>query len=179
MMLLPSLRDSSWLVPESHLSRLWRDCREMDPESLSRCRAYWSDAATGLGRYVEWRMSDWVAPVPRRLAEGKRLLLIYNMNKAWESCEESTGRILSDWTLTTDRRYLRRADVVVFYLPTLYQELESDLEKPEGQLWIRWHGASELEHPLVKDSDTAALFDLTIVVDPADNVLDLLIAKIS
>ena len=159
MMLLPSLRDSSWLVPESHLSRLWRDCREMDPESLSRCRAYWSDAATGLRRYVEWRVSDWVAPVPRRLAEGKRLLLIYNMNKEWTWCEESTGRILSDWTLTTDRRYLRRADVVVFYLPTLYQELESDLEKPEGQLWIYGFSNSEADDAILHDQEITALFD--------------------
>lgn len=45
--------------------------------------------------------------------------------------------------ITYDRSRLKDADAVVFNLPILPQDLEGDIEKPEGQIWVGWSYESE------------------------------------
>ena len=45
-------------------------------------------------------------------------------------------QIPEDYRFTTDRQYYPQAQTVIFHLPTLINELEDDLEKPEGQIWV-------------------------------------------
>ena len=52
-----------------------------------------------------------------------------------------------DIHLTYDRDKMPIADVVVFNLPFLYNELEDDLEKPEHQIWVAWSYESEVNYP--------------------------------
>jgi hypothetical protein len=61
--------------------------------------------------------------------------------------------------ITTDRYYLSRADVVIFHLPTLYDELDGDLDKPDGQLWVAWSLECDENYPPLKDDDFMSIFD--------------------
>lgn len=64
--------------------------------------------------------------------------------------------------LTTDRRYLKTADAVVFHIPDLYKAMDDDLEKPEGQKWVAWSLESEENYPLLRNREFMSLFDYTM-----------------
>jgi glycosyltransferase involved in cell wall biosynthesis len=57
--LLARVKDSLYTVPEHHLDYFWRDCRQMVPDSLQRCRDYYRVAEAELKKYTDWRISDW------------------------------------------------------------------------------------------------------------------------
>ncbi|GHU91936.1 hypothetical protein FACS1894155_12040 [Bacteroidia bacterium] len=65
-----------------------------------------------------------------------------------------------DCIITTDRRYLSTTDAVVFHMPTLHRDLEDDLDKPEGQIWVAWSLECEENYPFLKDPELMELFDL-------------------
>jgi glycosyltransferase involved in cell wall biosynthesis len=160
-MLLSSVKDSSYILPEYHLDRFWRDCGQMIPESVQRCRDYYHIAEIGLKKYIYWRISDWVASVECQIKAGKKLMLIYNTINN-EDLSLKIEDVPADWAITTDRRYFSQADVVVFHLPGLQQEVENDLDKPEGQIWASWYLESEGNHPLFNDPEIKDIFDLWI-----------------
>ena len=56
--LLPNMKDSSYIVHKHYLDRFWRDCGQMIPESIQRCRNYYYKAEAGLKEYTDWRVSD-------------------------------------------------------------------------------------------------------------------------
>jgi Glycosyltransferases involved in cell wall biogenesis len=157
--LLGNVKDSSYTVPPHHLDRLWRDSRQMIPEAQQRCRSYYRDAEAGLKKYTDWLMSDWVAPVNYLLKSGKKLMLVYNTINS-EELNLKIEDVPAGWVITTDRRYFRQADRVVFHLPSLFQEMENDLDKPEGQVWISWYAESENDHPLINDPEVRDLFNV-------------------
>ena len=68
-------------------------------------------------------------------------------------------QIPEDYRFTTDRQYYSQAQTVIFHLPTLINELENDLEKPEGQIWVAWTLECEENYPFFKDSEFMELFD--------------------
>jgi hypothetical protein len=88
-------------------------------------------------------------------------MLIYN-NIDNEDLSLKIEDVPISWVITTDRRYFMQADVIVFHLPGLQQELENDLDKPEGQIWVSLHLESEKNHPLFDDSEIKDIFDLWI-----------------
>ena len=65
-----------------------------------------------------------------------------------------------DIHLTYDRDTMPIADVVVFNLPFLYNELEDDLEKPEHQIWVAWSYESEVNYPWMFSDELKDIFDL-------------------
>lgn len=65
-----------------------------------------------------------------------------------------------DIHLTYDRDKMPIADVVVFNLPFLYNELEDDLEKPEHQIWVAWSYESEVNYPWMFSDELKDIFDL-------------------
>ena len=157
--LLPCVKDSSYIVPKHHLSRFWQDCRQMMPEPQQRCRGYYRVSETGLQKYIEWRTSDWVASIGYQIKTGKKLMLIYN-TAGDNHLSLKIEVVPADWIITTDRRYFQQADVVVFYLPELFRELEDDLEKPQKQIWVTWNLESEKDDPWVNDPEIREPFDL-------------------
>jgi glycosyltransferase involved in cell wall biosynthesis len=160
--LLSTVKDSSYIVPQHHLDCFWRDCWQMVPDSLQRCGEYYRNAETGLKKYTDWRTSDWVASVDYQIKAGKQLMLVYNMITGEDLCLKRED-VPADWVITTDRRYFQQADIVVFHLPGLQQELENDLNKPDGQIWISRYLESEKNLPLLHDPEIREIFDLWII----------------
>lgn len=159
--LLPKVKNSSYLVPEHHLDRFWRDCCLMIPDSLQRCRDYYLNAEAGLKKYTDWRISDWVASVDYQRQAGKKLMLVYNTIYG-EDLILRIEDVPANWVITTDRRYMQQADLVVFHLTSLEQELEDDLDKPEGQIWVSWYLETEKDDLLINDPEIRSTFDLWI-----------------
>lgn len=65
-----------------------------------------------------------------------------------------------DVHITYDRGKMPNADVVVFNLPFLYNELEVDIEKPEQQIWVAWSYESEVNYPWMFSDELKDIFDL-------------------
>lgn len=131
-------------MPIFHLDRYWRNCRQMMSTAQQRCREYYREAEAG-----------------------KKLMLVYN-TIGGEELTLKMEDVPADWVITTDRRHLQQADVVVFHLPGLHQEVENDLDKPEGQIWVSWYTGSEKDHPLINDPEIKDLFDLWISHSPKE-----------
>jgi glycosyltransferase involved in cell wall biosynthesis len=158
--LLASVKDSSYQLPEHRLDCFWKDSWEMIPLPQKICKNYFRVAKAGLDKYTDWRTSEWVASVAPRIKTGnKKLLLIFNtpLNKDLSLTIED---VPANWVITTDQRYLKQADTVVFHLPNLYGELNCDLDKREGQIWVAWCMESEKNYPLIADPEIKDLFDL-------------------
>ena len=157
--LLGNYKDSAYLMPTHHLDRFWRDCLDMMPEAQKMCKKYFSIAEAGLKKYTDWRISEFVAPVPSQLYSGKKIMLIYNAIQD-DILSLNVEDIPADWLVTTDRRYFQQADAVVFYLPELYREMENDMDKPEGQVWINRYLDTESNNPWMDDQEIRDVFDL-------------------
>lgn len=69
-----------------------------------------------------------------------------------------------DWVVTTDRKCIQLADIVVFHLPTLADELESDIEKQDKQIWVSCFWESEKNDLLINDPDINNLFDQSVIL---------------
>ena len=165
--LLPNIKDSSYIVHKHYLDRFWRDCGQMIPESIQRCRNYYYKAEAGLKEYTDWRVSDWVAGVDCQIKAGKKVMLVFNTING-EDLQLKIEDVPVDWVITTDRKYFQQATIVVFHLPTLHYELENDLDKLEGQTWVSWHLESEKDDPGINDPEISELFDL-LISDPQDS----------
>jgi len=133
----------------------------MIPEAAIRCREYYQKAENHLKEYTDWRMSDSVIAMTYWSKTNKRILLIFNTvdERIYVS---HLGGLPSGWVVTTDRKYIGRADWVVFHLPSLSDTLEYDLAKPEGQRWASWYAESEQDDPLFNDTEIMDLFDISI-----------------
>jgi len=147
------------MPPEHHLDRFWRDCSEMMPESQKICKYYYLNAEKRLQQYTGWRTSDWVASIARKIKAEKKLMLVYNT--IWEEdLSLKIEDVPSDWVITTDRQYLQQADVIVFHLPDLHQQMENDLYKPDGQIWVGWYVEPEKNFSWIKEQRNRESFDL-------------------
>jgi len=164
-MYLYHLKDTSYETPKYHLDRYWLDCWEMMPVPQILCRFYYNLAVSELKRYTDWRTSDLVASIAPQIRSGKKLMLIYNtISEEMAGFAFNNLNVLSDiptdWIITDDRRYFQQANVVIFYLPELALEMENDLEKPEGQIWVgRILKEKENEYPCVNEPEYRELFD--------------------
>lgn len=173
---LAEAQDSSIEVPAHHLDRFWRDCGQMIPESIQRCRDYYRKAEAGLRKYTDWRISDWVASVDCQIRRGKKVMLLFNTING-EEPRLDIKKVPADWVVTTDRRYLRQADKVVFHLPSLHEELEEDLDKPEGQVWVNWYLENEQEDVSLNDPEVMELFDASIPFSTFEDCINKLIGS--
>jgi len=91
--------------------------------------------------------------------DGKTVIVIYNMMQK-KSIPVLHEEVSQDCIITTNRKYLSVADAVVFHTPSLLDELEGDLEKPENQIWIAWSQECEENYPILKYHDFMYLFDM-------------------
>lgn len=93
------------------------------------------------------------------ISSGKKLMLVYNIFRN-EELSLKASDVPSNWLITTDRGYFHQADMVVFYLPSLLQEMDNDLEKSENQIWVGWFLKPDRKYPWISDPEIMYLFDL-------------------
>lgn len=152
------IRNGNFKLPPHHHPRLMRVYPKLSPFAQKVCLNHYRIARLGWKEYLKWKFSKWVKDVTPATIEGKKLILVYNT--MWKSpLPIPFHEIPEGYVYTTDRRYLDRADAVVFHLPTLKSELEDDLEKPDGQKWIAWSLECEENYPILKDEELMELFD--------------------
>ncbi|WP_449039611.1 glycosyltransferase family 10 domain-containing protein, partial [Parabacteroides goldsteinii] len=95
------------------------------------------------------------------IIKNKHIILIYNT--MWDTpLNIPVEQIPENYRFTTDRQYYSQAQTVIFHLPTLINELENDLDKPEGQIWVAWTLECEENYPFFKDPEFMELFDYRI-----------------
>jgi len=159
--LLPKIKDSSIVVPEFQMGDFWKNFHLLPDEVKTHCQNYYRQAERMMGQYLIWRRSEWVAFDHLQNFVEKKMILVYHMMQDVPQ-SISFNDIPLNYIITTDRKYLTQADVVVFYLPDLSNELEEDIEKSEGQIWVAWD-AEYFEHSSWNNEpDFANLFDLWI-----------------
>jgi len=156
---LPRIKDSSFVVPEFQMEDFWRNFHLLRDTVKSQCQHYYRYAEKMMDLYHYWRRSEWVSFDHLQNFEEKKIVLIYNiMHNILPSI--SVNDIPQNFIITLDRKYLTPADVVVFYLPELFMELDSDLKKPDGQLWVAWNLYPFEDPPWNNLPDFTNLFDL-------------------
>jgi len=156
---LPRIKDSTFVVPEFQMEDFWKNYHLLPDDVKKQCQQYYRYAEKMMDMYHYWRRSEWVAFDHLQNFEEKKIILIYNTTHNILPCI-SDNDIPQNYIITLDRKYLARADIVVFYIPELFMELEDDLRKPEGQLWIAWDLVSFENSSWKNKPDFTNLFDL-------------------
>ncbi len=155
---LPHIRDSRFTLPSHHLFQLFAVKDKLTIEARKACIDLYRTAEKGLKSYRQWRNSYWVSKLPSEIRPETKLILVYNT--MWNKpLDIPIQKIPDDCIITTDRRFLPAADLVVFHLPDLSNEMEEDLDKPEGQKWVAWSLECEENYPFLKDPEFMELFD--------------------
>ena len=155
---LPHIRDSRFTLPSHHLFQLFAVKDKLTIEARKACIDLYRTAEKGLKSYRQWRNSYWVSKLPSEIRPGTKLILVYNT--MWNRpLDIPVQKIPDDCIITTDRRFLPTADLVVFRLPDLSNEMEEDLDKPEGQKWVAWSLECEENYPFLKDPEFMEVFD--------------------
>ena len=88
-----------------------------------------------------------------------------------EPVEYPLDQISDEFIISTDRNLLQQADAVLFHLPSLYKDLDRDIEKPDGQLWIAWSMECEVNYPWIKHPEIAKMFDLWMGYHQHDDII--------
>lgn len=156
--LLLKIKTSDFILPPHQLYSIRQLEDKLEREPFERCLVSSRHAKQNLKKYLRYRLSPQFGLKNKRRND-QLLILIYNT--MWdEPFPAAPEEIPEDCMITTDRHYFPQADAVVFHLPTLYGELENDLDKPENQIWIAWSLECEENYPFLKDPEFMGLFDL-------------------
>lgn len=156
--LLGKKQDSRFRLESHSLYQLYRSRNGLTSESRLICMSLYQIARKKLKNYHIWRASSEVSGMPAVIRDDTTVLLFYN--RMWDlPLQYPHGSVPDGLLITTDRKYLSRADAVVFHLPTLEYDLESDLEKSPGQCWIGWTMECEENYPFIKSTEFMGLFD--------------------
>lgn len=96
-------------------------------------------------------------------------LLIYNdVPKEYHNLMSNNEKSFD--AVSINRADLDSADVVLFYAPLLEQQMDANLGKPEGQLWVLWATQDKESAYWINEPEFRLLFDLTIGVTPYDDI---------
>lgn len=162
-MQLSVIKNTSYILPQHHLDCFWRCCNQMVPDAVRKCKIYYYLAKREFEKYVDWRISDRVASLDFQIRSGKKVILLFNVLKD-DKMQLNMNDLPLDWVVTTDRKCIQLADIVVFHLPTLANELESDIEKQNKQIWVSCFWESEKNDSLINDPDINNLFDQSVIL---------------
>jgi hypothetical protein len=95
------------------------------------------------------------------------LIVVYN--QFWGRWPRIDLGACAAWcSSSTDRHDLRRADAVVFHLPTL--DWTSMPRRRRGQRWVAYSMESDVTVPAMRDPERMALFDLTMTYQRSADV---------
>lgn len=156
--LLDKERDSRFHLYTNSLYQLYHGRNRLIPDARSICLSYYTIARKKLKSYHTWLVSPEVADIAAVIPAETIVLLFYN--RMWEiPLTYPRKHVPKDMLITFDRKYLDRADVVVFHLPTLEFDLERDLDKLEHQRWVGWTRECEENYPFIKSTEFMSLFD--------------------
>lgn len=156
--LLDRKRDSRIRFSACSFYQLYFLVNRLSPEVRSAFRSYYQTARKKLKDYHAWLVSPEVTAIPSIIPKDTIVLLFYN--RMWEMpVKYPREQVPRNILITSDQKYLRRANVVVFHLPTIKIDLEDDLEKPPGQRWVAWTMECEENYPFIKSTEFMSLFD--------------------
>lgn len=80
--------------------------------------------------------------------------------------------LLPGYSISTDRRQLPYADVVVFHLPDLCNCMNEDkIIKQRGQMWVAWSLECEENYPWMKNKEFRDYFDLWMGYHLNDDII--------
>lgn len=156
--------------------RLPSDC-EIDrlevPGAQEKCRRYCRQANQWLREFTAWHDNPCdriMETMAKEELQGKRIILVYN-SPAWQDYDETLRNLPKGYALTLDRTYADRAFAIVFHIPTLYEHLYGELEKPDGQIWAAWNMEPESKVPLLDDEAFLGFFDLRMDYHPYADIV--------
>lgn len=154
------IRDTRFILPSHHLYCIFGLLQKLSSDAFSKCILLYQTARIGFREYLRWRSSCWTKYNQPILFSTKEQKIILIYNPIWEIIDNIPSyEMPNDYILTTDRRYMEYADVVVFHLPTLIQEMDEDLDKRDGQLWAICIQNDEEEPFFIEDEEIMELFD--------------------
>jgi len=155
--LLPEIRDSSYVLPSHFMQKTYQIVHLLTQDCKRACRAYYSIAVKHLKEYMR-RHRELLG---ERLKYDERNLLILIYNTPWNnSLRISNPRLNRKYNITVDHKYIKKADIIVFYLPSLYQDLVENMEKDEKQHWMAWDIDGEIVSCL-KKMEIQSMFDFS------------------
>lgn len=146
---------------------------KMSPEAAKRCRSYYKLAASWEQEYLLWKNNPCdpiISAMPTSELDHKRIILIYN-SPGWQDYRHTLEHLPAGYALTLDRKYLDRAFAVVFHLPGLFEHLYDDLEKRDGQIWIRWNMEPDCNFKWMQQLDQLDIFDFRMDYHPESDLV--------
>lgn len=146
---------------------------KMIPEAADLCYRYYRMAVSWEKEYLLWRDNPCdpvIEAIPEKELKSKRIILVYN-SPGWQDYRDILRCLPADYVLTLDRKYLDQAFAVVFHLPGLYEHLYGDLEKPDGQVWIRWNMEPDCNFRWMQQLDQLDVFDLRMDYHPNADIV--------
>lgn len=155
--LLITIKDSSFIFPEDHVSSLALYRSEMSIDSLLRYDKYLNTILRYKGENELYCKSQFFNS---KINKNTTVVLLYNCQWNDLPSESLLSKLPENYTITTDRKYFYISKVVVFHLPDLLENIEDDLIKQENQLWVAWNMECEENYPWMKDESICSLFDL-------------------
>lgn len=158
---LAKIKNGNFTLPSHALYTIFKIYHHLSPLSKKRIYRYYKNAQNNLKSYLKWKISYWAEKLSPEIIKNKHIILIYNT--MWDTpLNIPVEQIPENYRFTTDRQYYSQAQTVIFHLPTLINELENDLDKPEGQIWVAWTLECEENYPFFKDPEFMELFDYRI-----------------
>lgn len=150
--------DSRFRLATHSLRQVCHKRHRLTAEARLLCMSDYRIACKRLKSYHSWLMSKEVSGVPEVIPDETKVILFYNF--LWHvPLDYPKEQVPEGILITSDHKYLDRADVVVFHLPTLKSDLEGDLEKPEKQRWVGWTLECEENYPYIKSTEFMSLFN--------------------
>lgn len=156
--ILDKKQDSRFRLNANSLYQIYHNRDHLTQEARQICLFYYEIARKNLKNYHCWRVSVEVVGVPDVISPETIVILFYT--RIWEKIKDYPRLEVPEGILvTSDQKYIDRANVVLFFLPSLESDLEGDLDKPVHQRWVGWTRECEENYPFIKSTEFMSLFD--------------------
>lgn len=168
--LLPKIKDSTFEISGHYLYCFPKLKRTFDRDLSEFGLNYYRRARLGLKAFHLQKLKMREEKGSISDLQGKKVILVYNT--MWHSpLFFDREEIPEDFVITTDRHYLESAVAVIFHLPTLREEINDELCKPEGQIWVAWTLECEENYPWTKKTQFKDIFDFWMSYHKDDDIL--------
>jgi glycosyltransferase involved in cell wall biosynthesis len=155
--LITKIRDSSFILPGYYLYALPKIYHKLDENAQLTVKKFHILAKQNFKTYLYWRNH----PSMKRMYDPQKqyLVLLYN-TPVWITIPYDS--IPEQFFVMTDRKYLHKADIIIFHMPDLYEYLDGDIDKPDNQIWIAWFGKEDERLSSFQDEELSELFDIYV-----------------
>ncbi len=159
--MLSSRKDLLYILPCHSFYYLHFILKQTDPELLIINNYSINASIKALKYYLKWQ--SYLRLEKNIIGATDKLILVFNTPDRMPS-EIKWDKIFTSYCITSNRKFLKSAKIVLFYLPTLVIETESDLEKADFQEWILYDYIHFVKYSKIS-SDIMELFDAYIEFD--------------